>query len=84
MIDPVIKKRYQVIKERYGGLQERLRDPLLTVLTILLALILFVIAPLHAAGAIRSSVGYASAIVVIVAVLLQSGISSYRRILVTA
>jgi hypothetical protein len=31
-------------------LQDQLRDPLLTMLTILLALMIFVIAPLHAAG----------------------------------
>jgi hypothetical protein len=69
VIDPLIKKRFK-------SLQERLRDPLLTVLTILLALILFVIAPLHAEGVIRSAVGYASALLVLVAVLFQSGLST--------
>jgi hypothetical protein len=38
------------VKERFCRLQARLRDPLLTVLTLLLAFMLFVIAPLHAAG----------------------------------
>jgi hypothetical protein len=42
------------------GLQRRWRDPLLTALTVLLALMLFVIAPLQAAGAIRSEgIGFA-------------------------
>ena len=41
-------------KARFQRLQERLGDPLLTVLTILFALMLFVIAPLHAAGIFAS------------------------------
>ena len=49
---------------RFHRLQERLGDPLLTVLTILLALLLFVIAPLHAAGIVLSQdVGLAVALV---------------------
>ena len=52
-------------------------DPLLTVLTILLALLLFVIAPLHAAGIVISQdVGLAVALVVIVTVLFAYGISA--------
>ena len=39
---------------QFRRLQERLGDPLLTVLTIVLALFLFVIAPLHAAGIVIS------------------------------
>jgi len=35
-------------------MRERLRDPLLTVLTLLLGFLLFVVAPMHAAGIIRS------------------------------
>ena len=62
---------------RFHRLQERLGDPLLTVLTILLALLLFVIAPLHAAGIVVSQdVGLAVALVVIVTVLLAYGISA--------
>jgi hypothetical protein len=58
-------------------LREQLRDPLLTVLTVLLAFMLFVIAPLHAAGIIASEdVGLGFALVVIGAVLFQSGISA--------
>jgi hypothetical protein len=64
-------------KIRFRRLQERLGDPLLTVLTILLALLLFVIAPLHAAGTIVSQdVGLAVALVIIVAVLFAYGISA--------
>jgi hypothetical protein len=62
---------------RFHRLQERLGDPLLTVLTILLALLLFVIAPLHAAGIVLSQdVGLAVALVVIVTVLFAYGISA--------
>jgi hypothetical protein len=42
------------LKGRFDGLRERVRDPSLTALTILLALYMFVIAPLHAAGMFRS------------------------------
>lgn len=64
-------------KLRFHRLQERLGDPLLTVLTILFALLLFVIAPLHAAGIVRSQdVGLALAFVVIVTVLFAYGISA--------
>ena len=50
-------------KLRFHRLQERLGDPLLTVLTILFALLLFVIAPLHAAGIVLSQdVGLAVAL----------------------
>jgi hypothetical protein len=64
-------------KERLRRSRERWRDPLLTVLTILLALLTFVIAPLHAEGIIRSQeIGLAVVLIVIVAVLFQSGIST--------
>ena len=64
-------------KERLRRSRERWRDPLLTVLTILLALLMFVIAPLHAEGIMRSQeIGLAVAPIVIVAVLFQSGIST--------
>ena len=61
---------------RFPRLQERFGDRLLTVLTILFALLLFVIAPLHAAGIVLSQdVGLAVAFVVIVTVLFAYGIS---------
>jgi hypothetical protein len=56
------------------GLQRRWRDPLLTALTVLLALMLFVIAPLQAAGAIRSEgIGFALIAVAAAALLVVSG-----------
>jgi len=67
----------QHVKERLRRSQERWRDPLLTVLTILLALLMFVVAPLHAAGIIESQdVGLAVGLVVIAAVVFQSGMST--------
>ena len=45
------------MKEKgFGDLQERFRDPLLTALTIMLAVLLFVVGPLQAAGIAESSV----------------------------
>jgi Ion channel len=56
------------------GLRRRWRDPLLTALTVLLALMLFVIAPLQAAGAIRSEgIGFALIAVAAAALLVVSG-----------
>ena len=64
----------QDLKERFGALQDRLRDPLLTVLAILLPLMIFLIAPLHAAGIIQSQAyGVAAALIAIGAVLVMSG-----------
>ena len=61
---------------RFNRLQQRLGDPLLTVLTILFALLLFVIAPLHAAGIVISQdVGLAVALVIIISVLFAYGLS---------
>jgi len=61
---------------RFPRLQERFGDRLLTVLTILFALLLFVIASLHAAGIVLSQdAGLAVAFVVIVTVLFAYGIS---------
>jgi Ion channel len=56
------------------GLQRRWRDPLLSVLAVLLALMLFVVAPLQAAGAIRSDgIGFALIAVAAAALLVVSG-----------
>lgn len=63
-------------KESYAEMRERLRDPLLTVLTLLLGFLLFVVAPLHAAGIIRSEdVGLGVALIVIATVWFQNGMS---------
>ena len=63
----------------FRRLKERLGDPLLTVLTILFALMLFVIAPLHAAGIVPSAdLGLAVGMVVIGTVLFAYGFSTCR------
>jgi hypothetical protein len=61
-------------KQHFRDLQDRLRNPLLTALAVLLVLIIFVIAPLHAAGIVKSQ-GYriAAALVLVAAVLVMSG-----------
>jgi hypothetical protein len=62
------------LKDRFKVLQDQLRDPLLTALTVLLVLMIFVIAPLHAAGIVKSQgYGIAAALVLISAVLVISG-----------
>ena len=64
----------QGLGDRFKVLQDRLRDPLLTALTILLVIMIFVIAPLHAAGIIQSrGYGIGVALVLIGAVLVMSG-----------
>jgi hypothetical protein len=75
----------QDAKLRFRRLQERLGDPLLTVLTILLALMLFVIAPLHATGIFPSAdVGLAVGMVVIGTVVFAYGISAAVIVLMVA
>lgn len=72
-------------KLRFRRLQERFGDPLLTVLTILLALLLFVIAPLHASGiGIGEDIGLALALVVIATVLFAYGISASVVVMLVA
>jgi hypothetical protein len=64
-------------KARFRRLQEQLGDPLLTFLTALFALMLFVIAPLHAAGVFESEdVGLGVSVVVIGTVVFAYGFSA--------
>jgi lysylphosphatidylglycerol synthetase-like protein (DUF2156 family) len=72
-------------KTRFRHLQDRLGDPLLTVLAILLALMLFVIAPLHAAGVFASEdIGLAVVMVVIGTVVFAYGFSPAVIVLLVA
>ena len=65
------------LKARFQRLQARLGDPLLTVLTILFALLLFVIAPHDAAGILPSQdVGLAVGVLVIATVIFAYGFST--------
>ena len=60
--------------ENLRRLQERYRDPLLTALTIMLAVLLFVVGPLQAAGvASAHHFGIAFGLVLVVAVFIVSG-----------
>jgi hypothetical protein len=75
----------QDAKVRFRRLQERLGDPLLTVLTILFALMLFVIAPLHAAGVFASQdIGLGVGAIVICTVVFAYGLSPAVIVLVVA
>ena len=72
-------------KARFQRLQERLGDPLLTFLTILFAVILFVIAPLHAAGIFASEdVGLGVGVIVICTVVFAFGLSPAVAVLLAA
>src|SRR5262245_36077333 len=60
--------------ENLSRLRERWRDPLLTTLTLVLLLFIFVLAPLEAVGiAGAQDLGFAIAVLVIGAVVLLSG-----------
>jgi Ion channel len=60
--------------EGFRRLQERLRDPLLTALTIMMAVLMFVVAPLQAVGILAAHhFGVAFALLLVVAVLMVSG-----------
>jgi hypothetical protein len=62
-----------MIEERFRKLQERYSDPLLTALTLMLAILLFVVAPLQAAGDVEAHhFGIAFAFVLLVAVFIVS------------
>lgn len=60
--------------KHFRRLQERYRDPLLTALTVMLVILLFVVGPMQAAGiAAAHSFGIAFGLVLVVAVYVVSG-----------
>ncbi len=60
--------------KRFRRIQERLGDPLLTALTIMLAVLLFVVAPLQAEGIVAAhNFGIAFGLVLVAAVFIVSG-----------
>jgi len=66
-------------------MQERLSDPLLTALTIILAAILFVVGPLQAAGLVAAhNFGLAFGLVMVVAVFIVSGSGFAVALILTA
>lgn len=69
----------------FRHLQERLGDPLLTVLTVLLVLMLFVVAPLHASGIfVSEDVGLVVGFVIICTVVFAYGLSPAVFVLLVA
>jgi hypothetical protein len=67
MVDPGIKAGF-------ARFQTRWRDPLLTTLTIMLGIMLFVLAPLHAAGVVKSeNFGLALILICTAALFVVSG-----------
>lgn len=67
-------ERLNVTGERFRRIQERLSDPLLTALTIMLAVLMFVVAPLQAEGIVAAhNFGIAFGLVLVAAVFIVSG-----------
>src|SRR5271168_2241313 len=65
---------YEMKVQRFHHLQEQYSDPLLTALTIMLALLLFVVGPLQAAGVVAAhQFGIAFGLVLVAAVFIVSG-----------
>lgn len=63
-----------MIQKEFDRLRERLSDPLLTALTVMLAVVMFMIAPLQAAGFVEAHhFGLAFGLVLMVAVFVVSG-----------
>jgi hypothetical protein len=63
-----------MIRKEFNRLRDRLSDPLLTALTIMLAVLMFVIGPLQAAGVVAAHhFGIAFGFVLVVAVFVVSG-----------
>jgi Ion channel len=60
--------------EQFHRLQERLKDPLLTALTIMMAVLMFVVAPMQAIGVLAAHhFGIAFALLLVAAVFMVSG-----------
>jgi hypothetical protein len=67
-------RNFQMNEKRFRRLQERYSDPLLTALTIMLAMLLFVVGPLQAAGVVAVHYfAFAFAAVLLAAVFIVSG-----------
>jgi Ion channel len=63
-----------VTRDNFRDLQERLRDPLLTALTVMFAILMFVVAPLQAMGVLAAHhFGIVFALLLVVAVFVVSG-----------
>jgi hypothetical protein len=78
-VRPRVKSTHRVhqinhaVNEHLGRAQDRLADPMLTILTVLLVLLLFIIAPLHAADIIHGEAfGFGIILVVVACVLVVS------------
>ena len=65
---------FKTSEEKFQRLQQRLTDPLVTALTIMLAILMFVVGPLQAAGYVQAQhFGIAFAFVLVAAVFIVSG-----------
>jgi Ion channel len=68
------RKDHSVTRDNFRDLQERLRDPLLTALTVMFAILMFVVAPLQAMGVLAAHhFGIVFALLLVVAVFVVSG-----------
>ena len=70
----MVSRRRSMNQKEFDRLRERLTDPLLTALTVMLAILMFVIAPLQAVGVFGAHhFGFAFALMLVVAVFVVSG-----------
>jgi hypothetical protein len=70
----MVSRRRSMNQKEFDRLRERLTDPLLTALTVMLAILMFVIAPLQAVGVFGAHhFGFAFGLVLVVAVFVVSG-----------
>ncbi len=80
-----VRRIHHVVHEHLGRARDRLADPLLTALTVLLVVLMFVLAPLHAAEVIHAeTLGFAVVLVVIGCVLVVSASPVAAALMLTA
>jgi len=72
-------------RERFARMREHLGDSILTALTILLAVLMFVVAPLHAAGILQTQgLGFALVLLLIAGLFIVSGDAVAIAVIVVA
>jgi len=80
-----VRRIHHAVHEHLGRAQDRLADPLLTALTVLLVTLIFVLAPLHAAEMIHGeTLGFTIVLVVIGCVLVVSASPIAAALMLTA
>lgn len=80
-----VRRLNHTVNEHLGRAQDRLRDPLLTTVTVLLVALMFLVAPLHAAGIIQAEAyGFAIMLLMIGCILVVSASPFAAAVMLTA